>query len=414
MDFFSRIDGVLHTEQVPLTEIAAKFGTPAYIYSRATIERHWHAFNDALGAHSHLICYAVKANSNLAILNLMAQMGSGFDIVSVGELERVIAAKGDPGKVVFSGIGKRADEIERALEVGIRCFNVESDAELDRINDIALSNGTRAPISIRINPDIDAGTHPYISTGLKTNKFGVDIDTALQTYRRAREMQGLKITGLDCHIGSQIIELSPFVDALDRMLVLADRLEADNIGLKHLNLGGGLGIPYNGETPPLPAEYTRTLLEKLKHTDHEIILEPGRAIMGNAGVMLTRVEFLKHGGGRDFAIVDAAMNDLMRPALYQAWQSIESVVSKGIAGKKWEIVGPICETSDFLGKDRELAIETGDLLCVRSAGAYGFSMASQYNSRPRAVEIMVNREQAHIIRERETVESLYEGETLLP
>lgn len=414
MDFFRRIDGVLHAEQIPLSDIAAQFGTPAYIYSQATITRHWHAFNDALGGHPHLICYAVKANSNLAILNLMARMGSGFDIVSVGELERVMAAQGDPGKVVFSGVGKRVDEVERALEVGIRCFNVESDSELERINEIALGNGRRAPVSIRINPDIDAKTHPYISTGLKTSKFGVDISAALHTCRRIGDMQGLEITGLDCHIGSQITELSPFVDALERMLALADRLEADGIGLRHLNMGGGLGIAYHNETPPLPAEYTMALLAKLQHTDYEIILEPGRAIVGSAGVMLTRVEFLKHGEVRNFAIVDAAMNDLMRPALYQAWKAIEPVAPVDTPTKRWEIVGPICETGDFFGKDRELAIEAGDLLCVYCAGAYGFCMASQYNSRPRAVEIMVDGEQAHIIRERETVASLYAGETLLP
>jgi len=414
MDFFKRIDGVLHAEQVPLSAIAAEFGTPAYVYSQGMIARHWHAFNDTLDQHPHLICYAVKANSNLAILGLLAQMGSGFDIVSVGELERVMAAQGEPDKVVFSGVGKRVDEIERALEVGIRCFNVESDAELERINEIALGNGRQAPVSIRINPDIDAKTHPYISTGLKTHKFGIDIDSALHIYRRAGDMQGLEIIGLDCHIGSQITELSPFVDALGRMLTLADRLKADGIHLKHLNLGGGLGIPYNNESLPLPTEYTAALLERLQHTDYEIILEPGRAIMGNAGVMLTRIEFLKYGEGKNFAIVDAAMNDLIRPAFYQAWQAIEPVVSRDMPGKTWEIVGPVCETGDFLGKDRELAIKAGDLLCVRSAGAYGFSMASQYNSRPRAVEIMVDGEQAHIIRKRETVASLYAGEILLP
>ncbi|MCW8963893.1 MAG: diaminopimelate decarboxylase [Gammaproteobacteria bacterium] len=413
MDYFNRIDGVLHAEQVSLLDIAHQHGTPAYVYSRATIERHWHAFDDALADHPHLICYAVKANSNLAILNLMAKMGSGFDIVSIGELERVLKAGGDPKKIVFSGVGKRVDEIERALQVGIHCFNVESDAELDRINQVALDNNTRAPVSIRVNPDVDAKTHPYISTGLKANKFGVDIDTALHTYQRAASMQGLEIVGLDCHIGSQLTELSPFVDALDRVLALADRLKAAGITLRHLDLGGGLGITYHDETPPLPAEYASTLLEKLKDTDYELILEPGRAITGNAGILLTTVEFLKHGEEKNFAIVDAAMNDLMRPALYQAWQTIEPVVETDTPAASWDIVGPICETGDFLGKDRLLSIQAGDILCIRSTGAYGFAMASQYNSRPRAVELMVDDGQVHIIRERETIESLYRAERII-
>lgn len=410
MDYFNRVDGVLHAEQVSLVGIARRYGTPAYVYSRTTIERHWHAFNDALEDHPHLICYAVKANSNLAILNLMAKMGSGFDIVSIGELERVLKAGGDPKKIVFSGVGKRVDEIQRALEVGIHCFNVESDAELDRINQVALENNCRAPISIRVNPDVDAKTHPYISTGLKTNKFGIDINTALHTYRRAANMDGLEVIGLDCHIGSQLTELAPFVDALDRVLALADRLKAAGITLRHLDLGGGLGITYRDETPPLPADYAGTLLEKLKDTDYEIILEPGRAIMGNAGVLLTTVEFLKHGEEKNFAIVDAAMNDMMRPALYQAWQAIEPVVEADLPTANWDIVGPICETGDFLGKDRSLAIQAGDILCIRSAGAYGFAMASQYNSRPRPIELMVDGEQVHIIRERETIGSLFSNE----
>lgn len=414
MDYFNRIDGELHAEQVSLVDIANEHGTPAYVYSRATIERHWHAFDDVLGDHPHLICYAVKANSNLAILNLMANMGSGFDIVSVGELERVLKAGGDPAKIVFSGVGKRKDEIARALAVGIHCFNVESDGELDRINEVALANNTRAPISIRVNPDVDAKTHPYISTGLKANKFGVDIDTALQTYQRAADMAGLDIIGLDCHIGSQITELAPFVDALERVLALADRLQATGITLKHLDLGGGLGIPYHDETPPQPAEYANALLDKLKDTGYKIILEPGRAIMGNAGVMLTTVEFLKHGEEKNFAIVDAAMNDLMRPTLYQAWQLIEPVVMSGAPAETWDIVGPICETGDFLGKDRQLAIQAGDVLCVRSVGAYGFAMSSQYNSRPRAVELLVDNNEVHIIRERESIDHLMTGEYLLP
>ena len=414
MDYFNRIDGELHVEQVPLARLAAEYGTPAYVYSRATIERHWHAFNDTFADHPHLICYAVKANSNLAILNLMASMGSGFDIVSVGELERVIRAGGDTSKVVFSGVGKRADEIERALAVGIRCFNVESDAELDRINQVALTNQTRAPVSIRVNPDVDAKTHPYISTGLKANKFGVDIATAIETYHRAANMPGLEVIGLDCHIGSQLTQLSPFADALERVLALAERLSADGINLQHLDLGGGLGITYKDEQPPRPDEYAAELLKHLHGTNYEIILEPGRAIMGNAGVLITTVEFLKHGEEKNFAIVDAAMNDLMRPALYEAWQTIEPVLSKSASTATWDVVGPVCETGDFLGKERQLAIEAGDLLCIRSAGAYGFAMSSQYNSRPRAVELMVDGSEAHVIRERETIDQLMTGEHILP
>ena len=414
MDYFNRIDGVLHAEQVSLVEIAQQHGTPAYVYSRATIERHWHAFNDALEGHPHLVCYAVKANSNLAILNLMARMGSGFDIVSVGELERVLRAGGDPAKIVFSGVGKRVDEIERALEVGIRCFNLESDAELARINEIAWANGLRAPISIRVNPDVDAKTHPYISTGLKANKFGVGIDTALHTYLRAADMPGITIAGIDCHIGSQLTELSPFVDALERVLMLTQRLEAEGISLQHIDVGGGLGITYKDEQPPQPSAYSNALLERLKDTAYEIILEPGRAIMGNAGVLLTRVEYLKHGEEKNFAIVDAAMNDLMRPALYQAWQMIEPVAERDTPAQLWDIVGPICETGDFLGKERQLAIAAGDLLCVRSTGAYGFAMSSQYNSRPRAVELMVDHDRVHVVRARETIDQLLSGEQQLP
>lgn len=414
MDHFTRTDGSLYAEQVALRDIAAQYGTPAYVYSRATIERHWHAFNHAFGNHPHLICYAVKANPNLAILNLMARMGSGFDIVSVGELERVIAAGGDPSKIVFSGVAKRADEIERALEAGIYSFNIESDAELDRVNEVALANGQTAPVSIRVNPDVDAETHPYITTGLKANKFGLDINTALSSYRRAKDMHGLRIVGLDCHIGSQLTSVAPFVDALDRVLALAGRLEDEGMTLHHLDLGGGLGITYQDETPPDPSAYASAILDKVRDTPYEIILEPGRAIMGNAGVLLTTVEFLKHGEEKNFAIIDAAMNDLMRPSLYQAWQAIEPVETKEIASQIWDVVGPVCETGDFLGKDRELAIEAGDLLCVKSSGAYGFSMASQYNSRPRPAELMVDGEDVHLIRERETIESLYQGEKLLP
>jgi diaminopimelate decarboxylase len=414
MDYFNRIDGVLHAEQVSLVDIAHQYGTPAYVYSRATIERHWHAFNDALEGHPHLVCYAVKANSNLAVLDLMARMGSGFDIVSVGELERVLRAGGDAAKTVFSGVGKRVDEIERALEVGIRCFNLESDAELARINDIARANGLRAPISIRVNPDVDAKTHPYISTGLKANKFGVSIDSALHTYLRAADLPGIAITGIDCHIGSQLTELPPFIDALERVLMLTQRLEAEGISLKHVDVGGGLGITYRDEQPPPPSAYSNALLERLKDTAYEIILEPGRAIMGNAGILLTRVEYLKHGEEKNFAIVDAAMNDLMRPALYQAWQMIEPVTQRDAPFQSWDIVGPICETGDFLGKGRQLAIDEGDLLCVRSSGAYGFAMSSQYNSRPRTVELLVDHDRVHVARARETIDQLMTGEQQLP
>ena len=414
MDYFNRIDGVLHAEQVSLVDIAQQFGTPAYVYSRATVERHWHAFNDALEGHPHLICYAVKANSNLAILNLMARMGSGFDIVSVGELERVIKAGGEPAKTVFSGVGKRVDEIERALEAGIRCFNIESDAELERINRVAQVNGLRAPISIRVNPDVDAQTHPYISTGLKANKFGISIDTAIHTYRRAADMPGIHITGIDCHIGSQLTELSPFVDALDRVLVLVERLESERINLKHIDVGGGLGITYGDEQPPQPSAYSSALLERLKDTAYEIILEPGRAIIGNAGILLTRIEYIKQGEEKNFAIVDAAMNDLMRPALYEAWQKIENVIQQDTPAQSWDVVGPVCETGDFLGKERQLSIKQEDLLCVRSSGAYGFAMSSQYNSRPRAIELLVDQDQVHVVRARETIDQLMSGEQILP
>ncbi len=415
MDHFNYRDGQLHAEDCALADIADTWGTPAYVYSRATIERHWHAFDDALSDHPHLICYAVKANSNLAILNLMARLGSGFDIVSVGELERVLLAGGDPAKVVFSGVGKRIDEMQRALEVGIHCFNVESAAELERLNAVAGEMGKTAPVSLRVNPDVDAKTHPYISTGLKENKFGIDIARAEAVYTRAAELPHVVPVGIDCHIGSQLTELSPFLAALDRVLLLAERLRDSGIAIKHLDLGGGLGIPYRDEEPPLPADYADAVLAKLRDTDYEIILEPGRAIMGNAGILLTRVEYLKDNGEHHFAIVDAAMNDNMRPALYQAWQDIVPVDAnrQGVTAS-YDIVGPICETGDFLGKGRELSLQAGDLLAMRSAGAYGFSMSSQYNTRPRAVELMVDGDQVHVIRERETIEQLVAGEKLLP
>jgi len=415
MDHFDYRNGQLHAEEVPLAEIAEHFGTPCYVYSRATIERHWRAFDTALGDHPHLICYAVKANSNLAVLNLMARMGSGFDIVSVGELERVLLAGGDPAKVVFSGVGKRADEMRRALEVGIHCFNVESAAELERLNEVAGELGRRAPVSLRVNPDVDANTHPYISTGLKENKFGIDIHAAEAVYARAAELAHIDPIGIDCHIGSQLTELSPFLAALERVLLLAGRLRDRGIDIRHLDLGGGLGIPYRDEQPPLPADYADAVLGRLRDSDYQIILEPGRAIMGNAGVLLMRVEYLKDNGEHHFAIVDAAMNDNMRPALYQAWQAIVPVDAdaEGVSAR-YDIVGPICETGDFLGKGRTLSLKPGDLLAMRSAGAYGFSMSSQYNSRPRAAEIMVDGDQVHLVRQRETIDQLVAGETLLP
>ncbi|MGQ9658809.1 MAG: diaminopimelate decarboxylase [Thermochromatium sp.] len=415
MDHFHVRDGLLYAEGVPLTAIAERFGTPCYVYSRVTIEHHWQSFTRAFRAHPHLICFSVKSNSNLAVLNLLARLGSGFDIVSVGELERVLAAGGDPAKVVFSGVGKRADEIRRALEVGIRCFNVESESELTRINRLAGELGVRAPVSLRVNPDVDPQTHPYISTGLRENKFGIDIREAESLYALAAAMPNLRVVGVDCHIGSQLTDLAPFIDALGRVLALADRLCASGIAIEHLDLGGGLGIRYRDEHPPEPAAYAAAISRLLADRPYEVILEPGRAIVGNAGVLLTRVEYLKHGSHKHFAILDAAMNDLLRPALYQADHEIVRVVQETEADpSRYDLVGPICETGDFLGKDRLLALEEGDLLAVRGAGAYGFSMSSNYNSRPRAAEVMVDGDRAYLVRAREQVADLYAGERLLP
>ena len=415
MDHFNYRDGVLHGESVPLSEIADRFGTPCYVYSRATLERHWLAFDRALDGHPHLICYAVKACSNLAVLNLLARLGSGFDIVSLGELERVLAAGGEPSRVIFSGVGKRVDEIRRALQVGIRCFNVESQAELTRIDQVAGSLGAIAPVSIRVNPDVDARTHPYIATGLKENKFGIDIKAAEAVYLHAASLRNLRITGIDCHIGSQLTDLAPFVEALERVLLLADRLESAGIEIKHLDLGGGLGIRYTNEHPPEPAAYAHALFLQLRGRGLEIILEPGRAIAGNAGILLTRVEYLKPTEHRRFAILDAAMNDLMRPALYQAHQEIVPVLEQSDADLlRYDLVGPVCESGDFLGKDRRLALTPGDLLAIRGSGAYGFSMSSNYNSRPRSPEIVVDGAGAHLVRRRETIQDLYAGETTLP
>ncbi len=413
MDHFSYKNGQLFAEDVSLTDIAAQHGTPCYIYSRATLERHWHAFDDALGTHPHLVCYAVKANSNLAILNLFARLGSGFDIVSGGELERVLAAGGDAGKVVFSGVGKTSTEMRRALEVGIHCFNVESIMELEVLNGVATEMGKRASISLRVNPDVDAKTHPYISTGLKENKFGIDINEAEALYARAASMSNIRVIGIDCHIGSQLTDTSPFLDALDRVLALIDRLDAQGIHLEHLDLGGGVGITYRDETPPSPTDYAGKILSRLGSRKLKLIIEPGRAIVGNAGVLLTRVIFTKDAGKKHFAIIDAAMNDLMRPALYDAWQAIVPVQQRDTSKKVYDVVGPVCETGDFLGKERELAIEPKDLLVVRSAGAYGFSMSSNYNTRPRAAEVMVEGDKVHVIRERETLAQLMQGEHLL-
>ncbi|MCI7719428.1 MAG: diaminopimelate decarboxylase [[Pasteurella] aerogenes] len=415
MDFFQYKNDQLMAEDLPVSDIAAQFGTPLYIYSRATLERHWHAFDDALGTHPHLICFAVKSNPNIAILNLMAKLGSGFDIVSQGELERVLAAGGEAGKIVFSGVAKSTQEIARALEVGIRCFNVESVAELERINQVAGEMGKIAPISLRVNPDVDAHTHPYISTGLKENKFGVSVEQAREVYRLASQLPHIHISGMDCHIGSQLTELQPFLDATDRLIVLMEQLKQDGISLKHLDLGGGLGVTYTDENAPHPSEYARALLAKLKdYAELEIILEPGRAITANAGILVTKVEYLKSNESRHFAIVDTGMNDMIRPALYQAYMNIIEV-DRTLARESqvYDVVGPICETSDFLGKQRRLAIAAGDLIAQRSAGAYGASMASTYNSRPRAIEVLVDGNNAHLIKRRERFEELWQLESIV-
>jgi len=416
MDFFQYKNNQLMAENLPVKQLAEQFGTPLYVYSRATLERHWHAFNNAFNEHPHLVCFAVKSNPNIAILNVMAKLGSGFDIVSQGELERVLAAGGDAAKVVFSGVAKSHQEIARALEVNIRCFNVESEAELLRINQVAGKMGKIAPISLRVNPDVDAHTHPYISTGLKENKFGVSVEQAREVYKLAATLSNIKIVGMDCHIGSQLTELQPFLDAVDRLIVLMEQLKQDGIHLKHLDLGGGLGVTYTDETPPHPTEYAKALWEKLSaFSELEIIVEPGRAITANAGILVTKVEYLKSNESRNFAIVDAGMNDMIRPALYQAYMNILEI-DRTLARKEkiYDVVGPICETSDFLGKQRKLAIAEGDYLAQRSAGAYGASMSSNYNSRPRTAEVMVDGDKAHLIRRREALNELWQLESLLP
>ena len=414
MDAFTSRDGELFAEGVALSAIAERFGTPTYVYSRAHIEAQYRAYADALSGTSHLVCFAVKANSNLAVLNVLARLGAGFDIVSGGELERVLAAGGRADRVVFSGVGKTREDMRRALEVGVHCFNVESVDELERLQQVAAEMGVRAPVSLRVNPDVDAGTHPYISTGLKENKFGIDIVAAEDVYIRAAQLPNLEVVGVDCHIGSQLTSLPPFLDALDRLLDLVDRLGDCGIHLRHLDLGGGLGVRYRDEEPPLAADYIKAVRERLGDRDLALVFEPGRFIVANAGVLLTRVEYLKHTEHKDFAIVDAAMNDLIRPALYPAWMDVTAVKPRDAAPRAYDIVGPICETGDFLAKDRQLALAEGDLLAVHSAGAYGFVMSSNYNTRGRCAEILVDGDQAFEVRRRETVAELFAGESLLP
>ncbi|MDB6143767.1 MAG: diaminopimelate decarboxylase [Pseudomonas sp.] len=414
MDAFNYRDGELFAEGVALSAIAERFGTPTYVYSRAHIEAQYAAYADALSGMPHLVCFAVKANSNLGVLNVLARLGAGFDIVSRGELERVLAAGGAPDKIVFSGVGKTRDDMRRALEVGVHCFNVESADELERLQIVAAELGVRAPISLRVNPDVDAGTHPYISTGLKENKFGIAIADAEDVYIRAAQLPNLDVIGVDCHIGSQLTSLPPFLDALDRLLALIDRLGDCGIHLHHVDLGGGLGVRYRDEQPPLASDYIQAVRERLDGRDLALVFEPGRFIVANAGVLLTQVEYLKHTEHKDFAIVDAAMNDLIRPALYQAWMDVTAVRPRDGQPRTYDIVGPICETGDFLAKGRELALAEGDLLAVHSAGAYGFVMSSNYNTRGRCAEVLVDGNEAFEVRRRETVAELFAGESLLP
>ena len=414
MDAFNYRDGELFAEGVALSAIAQRFGTPTYVYSRAHIEAQYRSFTDALDGVPHLVCYAVKANSNLGVLNVLARLGAGFDIVSRGELERVLAAGGKADKIVFSGVGKTREDMRRALEVGVHCFNIESTDELERLQVVAAEMGVRAPISLRVNPDVDAGTHPYISTGLKENKFGIAIADAEDVYIRAAQLPNLEVLGVDCHIGSQLTTLPPFLDALDRLLALIDRLGECGIYLQHIDLGGGVGVRYRDEEPPLISDYIQAVRERIEGRDLTLMFEPGRYIVANAGVLLTQVEYLKHTENKDFAIVDAAMNDLIRPALYQAWMDVTAVTPRASEARTYDIVGPICETGDFLAKDRQLALEEGDLLAVHSAGAYGFVMSSNYNTRGRTAEVLVDGDQAFEVRRRETVAQLYAGESLLP
>lgn len=414
MNPFAVRNGEVCAEGVPLSAMAERFGTPCWVYSRAALTEAYLAYDRALAARPHLICYAMKANSSLAVLDVFARLGSGFDIVSAGELKRVLAAGGDPGKVVFSGVGKSVADMRFALATGILCFNVESRSELLRLSDLASSLGKTAAISLRVNPNVDAGTHPYISTGLKKNKFGVAYEDAPALYREAARLPGIHVTGIDCHIGSQITDVAPFVDALDKVLDLVDRMAREGIAMEHIDLGGGLGIRYRDEAPPEPGAYIAALMERLANRPQRIVLEPGRNLVGNAGLLLTRVEYLKHGTEKNFAIIDAAMNDLIRPALYDGHHEIVPVRPRGSGGKVYDVVGPVCESGDFLGHDRTLDLAEGDLLAVMSAGAYGMSMSSNYNTRARAAEVMVDGTQAHLIREREPVESLFALEQRLP
>ena len=405
----------LHLENVALDDIAEHFGTPCFVYSKAALEQNFLAYQNALANRSHLICYAVKSNSNLAVLQTLANLGAGFDIVSVGELERVLLAGGNPSKIVFSGVAKNAEEMRRALEAGIHCFNVESEAELELLNATAAEQNKTASISLRVNPDVDAMTHPYISTGLKENKFGIDINLAPQIYQRAAEMDHISVIGVDCHIGSQITEIRPFIDAMDRLLSLVDQLETLNIRLQHIDIGGGLGVPYQNEQTPSVADYMAELLPRLAGRSETLVMEPGRSITANAGVLLMKVEFIKTNGDKNFVIVDAAMNDMLRPALYEAWMDIQPTSINGAAATAlYDVVGPVCETGDFLGKDRSLAIGQGDNLCLFSAGSYGFVMSSNYNSRPRVAEVMVDNNLTYLVRARETIADLVRGEQLLP
>jgi len=414
MDYFNYKGDSLFAEAIPVADIAQKYGTPCFIYSRATLERHYGVYQKALEGCPHLICFAVKANSNLAVLNVLARLGAGFDIVSGGELERVIAAGGDASKVIFSGLGKTEAEIERALQLGIYCFNIESGAELDRIDRIAQRLGKKAPISVRVNPDVNTDTHPYISTGQKENKFGISYEQAIDIYRRAAILEGIKILGIDCHIGSQLTSVQPFLDATDRLLTLADRLANEGILLTHFDVGGGLGVTYGEEEPPHPSELIAMIRSRFANREMTLLIEPGRTISANAGIFVTKVEYLKQTNHKNFAIIDGAMNDLLRPALYGAWQEIIPVNRRQGDGITYDVVGPVCESSDFLGKERVLCIKAGDLLAVRSAGAYGFAMSSNYNTRPRSAEIMVDRDKSYLVRQRETITELFAGESCLP
>ncbi|MFP3557643.1 diaminopimelate decarboxylase [Paraburkholderia sp. SIMBA_049] len=414
---FAYVDGVLHAEGVSAASLAEQFGTPLYVYSRAALTEAWHAYADACAGRHATVHVAVKANSNLGVLNLFARMGAGFDIVSSGELARVLAAGGKAENTVFSGVGKSVTEMREGLAAGVKCFNVESIPELDRLNAVAGEMGKKAPVSLRVNPDVDAKTHPYISTGLKSNKFGVAFDEARATYRAAAAMKHLDVVGIDCHIGSQITEVAPYLDAVDKLLELVEQIEADGLKIKHIDVGGGLGITYDDETPPDIGDFVRTLLDRIEvrgHGHREVYFEPGRSLVGNAGMLLTRVEFLKPGAEKNFAIVDAAMNDLARPAMYEAYHAIEPVVQRAGDKHVYDVVGPVCESGDWLGRERKLAIEPGDLLAIRSAGAYGFAMSSNYNTRARAAEVMVDGDKAYVVRKREEVKDLFAGETVLP